>query len=166
MAGTRPFSGGGLLSRPGQFAALACNNCSERISLPTAAKPCIAEGLGSWPEDCAPRSFLCPKCNHAYVYLVQHVHPFPFDETAHPSCKVQKTVNISFRCEEKSCAAVIQIYTLSALDEASSEDLLGEVRKLLAQSTAHGIPCGRGHFLNGPMRDPGISAVASFDEAW
>ena len=144
-----------------QRPALRCKKCLEPMPLPIVVPACTSAGLGSWPADCKPRSFLCPRCKHAFVYLVEDVNPVSFDEAAlGPTHKAPNVVFLyAVRCWGTApCQGVLQIDTFFGAEE---------VRDVLAQATVRGIDCGQGHILNGPIPPPMIvRAVAQLDEAW
>jgi hypothetical protein len=144
----------------GQFSALVCKNCSRPIPLPAAVYP--SPDQPSWPADCAPRSFLCPTCRHVFVYLVSDVREVDFDQAAPPSIKLQNVVRLAVPCGAGGCVGLVQMRTLMAFDA----NLYGEVPEILGQSTAHNIPCDKGHILSGPIRHTGTSFSAEFDKAW
>jgi hypothetical protein len=145
------------------FPALICKNCSRPIPLPPPTHPDISQHQPWWPMDGLPRNFLCSGCKHVFEYTAQDAHRVPVDPMAQDqSRKFHIVVCIEVPCCAEGCEPPVKIHTLMASDA----DLIAGAAGVLAQSTAHEIPCSRGtHFLSGPCG--GWSSVdAKIDGDW
>jgi hypothetical protein len=144
------------------FPALVCKNCCRPIPLPPARRPDTLEGQGLWPEGGSRRNFLCPACKHVYGYSASDVElmlPYTDPRRAGTSYNV---VYIRLQCAVQSCASILRIRTLMAIDK----DPPKEAPAILASSCAHAIACSNGHILCGPIVTCGIAFDAQCDEDW
>jgi hypothetical protein len=145
-----------------QFPALTCNNCSRHIELPRATHSDTSLGLGAWPMDGAARNFLCPVCKHVFVYSAHDVRPTPVQADPRTGNKPYNVVLIEVPCGVGNCGSLLRIRTLMAFDA----DPILEAPEVVALSTAHEIPCDKGHIQNGPAIRTGTAYNAEFDPLW
>lgn len=132
-----------------EFECLVCENCGSPTRLPQPKLAATIRRQPSWRSSNAPINFLCPGCKHVYEYTAEEIRPWSVGKTdQNPQRTPQRVLcggRVVMSCGIEGCVSQVAIRIVVALE--------GDIREVaaenLAQATAHLIPCGAGHLLDG-----------------